>query len=119
MFGKLIRKLRLAKNLSLRDFCKAAEFDCYQWNLVERGLEKPPTSEAYLDKIAEVLAIDRTSQDWRQLQDLARLGVVKLKRYLSEDELVHDLPMVFRTASGDRPTVEGLNNLAEILRRTL
>jgi ribosome-binding protein aMBF1 (putative translation factor) len=42
MFGEFIKERRVAKGISLREFCKRMETDASNWSKVERGLLAPP-----------------------------------------------------------------------------
>ncbi len=117
MFGELIRQHRLSRDLSLREFCIALEFDASHWSKIERGILPPPKSEAILRKIADLLEFKEGSQEWFELHDYAALGAGRVPSdILTDAELAAYLPLVFRTVRNSKPTAEELVNLAETIR---
>lgn len=120
MFGEFIRKHRLSKDLSLRQFCSELDVDASHWSKIERGLLAPPKSETMMSRIAEVLSIVPESQEWYEMHDFAALESGRLPSdILGDEELVKCLPLVFRTVRNAKPTDKELTNLAEIIRQNI
>ena len=71
MFGDFIKKKRLEKKLSLREFCKLLNEDASNWSKVERGKAAPTKDAKKLEKIAHILGIKKNSEDWNTLIDFA------------------------------------------------
>ena len=59
MFGEFVRDRRLARDLTLRDFCRRIGEDPSNWSKVERGILPPPQSIEKLNLLAKVLAIKK------------------------------------------------------------
>jgi transcriptional regulator with XRE-family HTH domain len=120
VFGEFIKERRIKLRLSLRRFSDALNFDASQWSKIERGILAPPKSEGVLLRIADVLKIEKGSEEWNELKDLAALSAGRIPQdLLSDKELVQFLPLVFRTIRNSKPTEQELRNLAEIVRRNV
>lgn len=117
-FGNYVRELRLSKDIGLRQFCIAAEVDPSNWSKVERGIIAPPTDEDTLERISKVLGIEKGSPEWHQLSDraFADRGIIP-SDVMEDEELVAALPIFFRTARGQKPDPDELQQLVELLRR--
>ncbi|MDO9341459.1 MAG: helix-turn-helix transcriptional regulator [Bacteroidales bacterium] len=109
LFANFIREKRIAAGLTLREFCKLFGFDASNWSKVERGLLTPPQSKKILDEIASVLKIEKESQGYKEMIDLAALS--SIPEDLIESEILEQLPVFFRTVRGDKPTEEELKTL--------
>lgn len=109
LFANFIREKRIAAGLTLREFCKLFGFDASNWSKVERGLLTPPQSKKILDEIASVLKIEKESQGYKEMIDLAALS--SIPEDLIESEILEHLPVFFRTVRGDKPTEEELKTL--------
>lgn len=117
MFGDFIKEKRLARDLSLRNFCKAIAEDPSNWSKVERGVLSPPKNEAKLKRIAKVLKIKPGSEDWNRLKDTAAVDGGTIPDYIMSDkDLVKMLPAFFRTVGNERPTKEELERLIEVMK---
>jgi transcriptional regulator with XRE-family HTH domain len=118
MFGKFIKERRIKKGLTLREFCKLIEVDASNWSKIERGLLSPPKSEYKLKKIAEILEIPIGSDSWFEMKDRAELDIGNIPTDIRTDkELIGHLPMFFRTIRSEKPSVEDLDNLIEMIRK--
>lgn len=106
LFANFIREKRIAAGLTLREFCKLFGFDASNWSKVERGLLTPPQSKKILDEIASVLKIEKESQGYKEMFDLAALS--SIPEELIDPEILEQLPVFFRTVRGDKPTEEEL-----------
>src|SRR4030043_380464 len=71
MFGEFIKERRIAKGISLREFCKRIEIDASNWSKVERSLLAPPQDEEKLRKIAQLLDVKIGSPLWKEMKDKA------------------------------------------------
>jgi transcriptional regulator with XRE-family HTH domain len=108
-FANFIREKRIAAKLTLREFCRLTAFDASNWSKIERGLKTPPQSKKVLNEIASVLKIKESSQEYKELMDLAALSTVPEE--LIESEILEQLPVFFRTVRGEKPTTEELKTL--------
>ncbi len=118
-FGNLMKKLRVAKGVTLREFCQANGFDPGNYSRLERGLFPPPQKEVLLEKYATALGLTRGADEWLEFFDLAAATRGEIpKDLLSDDELVGKLPVVFRTLRGSALSPEKLDDLIEKVRRS-
>ena len=118
MFGEFIKEKRIAKSVSLREFCKRIEMDASNWSKVERGLLAPPQDEEKLRKIARVLDIKVGSSLWKEMKDKANIdaGIIP-EDILSDEKVLNSLPIFFRTVRSEKPTPEDLDKLINMIRK--
>jgi len=114
-FGEFIRKLRIEKDLTLRDFCRDVHLDPSNWSKTERGLSVPPKSRCILQGIAKVLDLKEGSEEYNTLFDLAAISYIP-SELLGEQRIVEKLPVFFRTIRGEKPSREELEDLLNILK---
>ena len=118
MFGEFVKERRIARDITLRKFCQAIEWDASNWSKIERGLLSPPQDEEKLGRIAEVIGIERGSEEWQAMTDLARLGAQMLPDDIAADRrIVNALPLFFRTVRSDKPTAEELDKLIALIKK--
>lgn len=116
-FGKLLKKLRIEKGLTLREFCQAHGFDPGNYSRLERGLFAPPHKEELLEKYATALGLKRGSDEWLEFFDLAAASRGEIpKDLLSDEELLEKLPALFRTLRGSALSPDDLDRLIEKMR---
>jgi transcriptional regulator with XRE-family HTH domain len=118
MFGEFIKARRIAKSISLREFCKPIEMDASNWSKVERGLLAPPQDEKKLRKIARGLDIKIGSPLWKEMKDKANIdaGIIP-EDILSDEKVLNSLPIFFRTVRSEKPTPEDLDKLINMIRK--
>ena len=118
MFGEFIKERRIAKGISLREFCKRIEIDASNWSKVERGLLAPPQDKQKLRKIAQVLGIKFGSPLWKEMKDKANIdaGIIP-EDILSDEKVLNSLPLFFRTIRSEKPTPEDLDKLINMIRK--
>jgi transcriptional regulator with XRE-family HTH domain len=118
-FGKLMKKLRIERGMTLREFCQQNGFDPGNYSRLERGLFPPPQKESLLEKYATALGLERGSDGWLEFFDLAAASRGEIpKDLLSDDELVEKLPALFRTLRGLAISPDKLDTLVEKVRRS-
>jgi transcriptional regulator with XRE-family HTH domain len=118
-FGKLLKKLRMAKGLTLREFCQAHRLDPGNYSRLERGLFPAPQRENLLEKYATALGITRGSDEWLEFFDVAAASRGEIpKDLLSDAEVVEKLPVIFRTLRGKAITPDKLDDLVNKVRRS-
>jgi transcriptional regulator with XRE-family HTH domain len=115
-FGEAFKAHRLAQKLSLRQFCKANEIDAANVSKLERGLLLPPKHEK-LHAYAKALKLAEGSDAWLELFDLAAAAKGEFPADLRDEELLTQLPALFRTIRGDPPSDEQLNHILALLRK--
>jgi transcriptional regulator with XRE-family HTH domain len=98
-FTNLVKDLRIARKLTLRQFCAEAGVDPSNWSKVERGLNPPPGDAPTLKAIAGVLGL--TGEARQQFFDQAALARSELPADIASDERVlAALPAFFRAVRG-------------------
>jgi transcriptional regulator with XRE-family HTH domain len=118
MFGEFVKERRIARDITLRKFCQALDWDASNWSKVERGLLSPPQDEGKLRRIADLIGIEQGSDDWQAMKDLSRIGPQMLPDDIAADSrIVKALPLFFRTVRSDKPTAEELDRLIELLKK--
>jgi len=111
-FNEFIKEKRLEKEISLREFCRQAEVDPSNWSKVERGLADVPKSSEILDRIANVLSLDK--EETLTMKELAIIDSIPAD-LRPEENVLEKLPIFFRTVRGDKPTEEELKKLIKKL----
>jgi transcriptional regulator with XRE-family HTH domain len=118
-FGKMLKRLRVAKGLTLREFCLENGLDPGNYSRLERGLFQPPQKEELLEKYAVALGVKRGSDEWLEFFDIAAASRGEIpKDLLSDEEVLGKLPAVFRTLRGSAIDPDKLDDLIEKIRRT-
>lgn len=117
-FGALLKRLRLARGFTLREFCQKNALDPGNYSRLERGLFPPPQSNEAIEKYAVALGLERGTDDWVELFDVAAAerGVIP-SDLLSDQEVVEKLPVLFRTLRATRVDPDQLDELVERVRR--
>lgn len=118
LFGEFIKQKRLAKNITLRQFCLDNSIDPGNYSKMERGLLAPPSDKVHLEKYAAALGLKSGSEDWVELFDRASACRGEIpEEILKDTDLVNKLPLFFRTLRGEKVPKEKLKELAEIIRK--
>lgn len=118
LFGSYFKELRAKKRLGLRDFCREVEYDPSNWSKIERGLAKPPNNPETLGKWARAVGLKPDTPEWQEFLDRAALANGDVPPdLLANEDLVSRLPAFFRTVRGEKPTLEELRAVAEIIRK--
>jgi transcriptional regulator with XRE-family HTH domain len=119
MFGTFIKELRARQRLGLREFCQEHGHDPSNWSKIEREVFQPPRDEDTLRTWAKQLGLKPGSEDWLRFFDYAAVDSGRIPDYVLKDEkLVAQLPVFFRTLSGQKPSREDLEKLLEIIKST-
>ena len=118
MFGEFVKELRARQRIGLREFCLEHGHDPSNWSKVEREVLAPPGDEAILRTWAKQLGLKQGSEDWMKFFDYAAVDAGRIPDYLLKDEVVvAQLPLFFRTLSGQKPSREDLRKLLETINR--
>jgi len=118
IFGQFFKEKRLRKGLSLRRFCLENGLDAGNISKIERGLASPPRSRGILERYATCLGIVENSDDWYTFFDYAATSTGKIPPdVMSDDELVKQLPVVFRTLREQKLPASKLKEFAEGIRK--
>ena len=114
-FGEFVRSKRIENRITLREFCRLAQFDPSNWSKIERGVLQPPKSKEVLDEIAKMLKLKKGSEEYYLLFDLAAISFIP-KDLVGDKSVVDKLPVFLRTLRGQPPTRKELEKLIEIIR---
>ena len=118
-FGKQLKKLRMAKGLTLREFCLRNAIDPGNYSRLERGIFPAPQKEQVLERYATALGLVQGSSEWLEFFDLAMVSRGEIPHELmSDDAVVGKLPILFRTLKGSQITSEKLDALVDKIRRS-
>jgi transcriptional regulator with XRE-family HTH domain len=114
-FGEFIRDLRIARRMTLREFCRMAKLDPSNWSKIERGLAPLPKSKVILQGIAKILKIEEGSEEYHTFFDLAAIGHIP-NDLVSDQRVIDKLPVFFRTIRGEKPNRKELEELIRIIK---
>ncbi len=118
-FSLLLRKLRAATGLTMREFCLKNGFDPGNFSRLERGLYPPPNREDLLERYATALGLAEGGDSWIEFFDVAAASKGQIpKDLLSDVELLEKLPALFRTLRGRPMPPEKLDEFIEDVRRS-
>ncbi len=118
-FSEMLKRLRIERGVTLREFCLSKGFDPGNYSRLERGLYPPPSHDL-LEKYATALGVSPGSDTWIELFDHAATARGEIPSDLMADEkVVEKLPVLFRTMrarqlSGDK----NLDALIDEIRRS-
>jgi transcriptional regulator with XRE-family HTH domain len=117
-FGEFFRAMRAKRGLSLREFCLGNKLDPGNISRLERGLMTAPESREKLEQYAGALKIKKGSDDWYTFFDLAAAERGKIPDdVLTDEAVVEQLPVLFRTLRGQRVDPKALDDLVERIRK--
>ena len=117
-FGEIFKRKRLEQKLTLRKFCLKYGLDPGNISKVERGRLSPPQDTSKLEDYAKWLGIKKNSDDWNRFMDLAAAGAgIIPKDILSDEELLEQMPLVFRFIREQDFSEDKLNKLIEKIRK--
>lgn len=116
-FGKILKELRIKRELTLREICKMVDYDPSNWSKIERGRISPPSDEKVLSRWAKVLGLFKNKREWQKFMDEARVaqGIIP-QDILSQKNALGFLPAFFRTLRNEKPTREEIDRLIELVR---
>ena len=114
-FGGFVKSLRMKNSFTLREFCRVTNMDPSNWSKIERGIFPPPKSNQVLQEIAKVLNLQKNSEDFNTLFDLAAISYIP-PELLNDQRIVEKLPVFFRTMRGEKPTRKELEELIKIIK---
>lgn len=114
-FGALLKDIRIAKGLTLRECCAQLGVDPSNWSKLERGITPAPKDPAILENWADALGL--TDAKRREFIDIAALSRHELPADIASDERVlAALPAFFRAARGSELDDAALRQFVEDVR---
>jgi transcriptional regulator with XRE-family HTH domain len=117
-FGETVKNLRIAKKVTLRQFCQEHGYDPSNWSKIERGINPPPKDEETLMHWAKALGLKAQTEDWKDFMLEAEVSRGNIPREVMNDTaLLEKLPAFFRTIRGSELGGRELDNLIEKIRR--
>jgi transcriptional regulator with XRE-family HTH domain len=114
-FGEMIKDLRIAKELTLRQCCADLAVDPSNWSKMERGVTPPPKEGKLLKHWARFFGL--TGEQKRTFLDLAALARQEIPPDLASDAtVIAALPAFFRAVRGHELEGDRLKQFIENLR---
>lgn len=114
-FAATAKAHRRALRMSLRKFSLFIGWDAANVSKIERGLLPPPRGER-LAAYAQALGLAEGTDEWREFCDLAAAAKGEFPEDLRDEELLRQLPVLFRGMRGDPPSDEQCARIVELLR---
>jgi transcriptional regulator with XRE-family HTH domain len=100
-FGAMVKELRIAKDKTLRQFCREHGYDPSNWSKLERGVLAPAKDEKILAQWAKHLGLVPDTEAWRTFVYEASVAQGRIPaELLSDKKIVEQLPVFFRTVRG-------------------
>ncbi|HLD50172.1 MAG TPA: helix-turn-helix transcriptional regulator [bacterium] len=117
-FGETVKNLRIAKKVTLRQFCQEHGYDPSNWSKIERGINPPPKDEETLEHWAKALGLKPKTEAWKNFMLEAEISRGNIPREVMNDPaLLEKLPAFFRTVRGSEVGRRELDNLIEKIRK--
>jgi len=114
-FGELIKELRIAKELTLRQCSSDLGVDPSNWSKMERGVTPPPKDSTILERWAKFFGLKGDAR--QEFLDRAALSRQEIPPDLASDEtVIAALPAFFRAVRGRELEGERLTQFMEDLR---
>ena len=111
-FGAFVKKLRIDREKTLRQFCAENNLDPSNWSKIERGINPAPKKQETLDSWAMALGLVPDSEQWEFFMDQAAISREAIPPdLLAEKKIAEKLPVFFRTIRGEEITDENLDSL--------
>lgn len=118
-FGAMLKRLRIGRGYTLREFARILSKDVGNLSRLERGLQTPPRAENLVTDYYRALGLDDESDEARQLVVLAAVEAGQIpKEVLGDEELVAKLPVFFRTVTGSKLDRDKIRDFLDGLRKT-
>ena len=117
-FGETVKNLRIAKKVTLRQFCQEHGYDPSNWSKIERGINPPPKDEEMLTRWAKALGLKPKTDAWENFMMESEVSRGNIPREVMNDPvLLEKLPAFFRTVRGSEAGGRELDNLIEKIRK--
>lgn len=117
-FGEFFRQKRIAAGFTLRSFCERYGFDPAYISRIETDLLTPPQDRDKLSALAKALGIKEGTTNWVDFFDLGYLAKGKVPvDILANKQAQRFLPLLFRTARGQRLSKKKLQELVDLINK--
>lgn len=118
-FAAFFQALRKENRITLRAFCEFAGADPGNISRLERRTIPPPQDREILGRYAKALKLQEGSDEWYLFFDLAAADRGIIPRDIMDDaELVKELPALFRTLRGQKPTETEMRKVIAKIRKS-
>jgi len=115
-FGEFFRQKRIHDGFTLRSFCNRFGFDPAYISRIETDILTPPQDKDKLSALAKALGIIQDSTDWVDFFDRAYLAKGRVPDdLLANKKSQRFLPLLFRTARGQRLSKKKLQELVKLI----
>lgn len=115
-FGEFFRQKRINAGFTLRSFCERFGLDPAYISRIETNILPPPQDKDKLSALAKALGISEESSNWIDFFDLAYIAKGELPEDILKDKKsIKYLPLLFRTARGQRLSKKKLQELVELI----
>lgn len=115
-FGEFFRQKRISLGFTLRSFCERYNYDPGNISRLERNILSPSIDKQKLEGYAAALKISRESEQWVNFFDLAHMAKGKVPEdILADKKSIKYLPLLFRTARGQRLSKKKLQELVNLI----
>ncbi len=115
-FGEYFRQKRVEAGLTLRNFCERFGFDPAYISRIETDILPPPQGKEKLSALAKALGIKDESMDRVNFFDLAYISKGRVPEDILKDKRsMKYLPLLFRTARGQRLSKKKLQELVDLI----
>lgn len=115
-FSEFFRQKRVDAGFTLRSFCERFGVDPAYISRIERGILPPPEDKTKLRGFAKALGLEEESEEWVNFFDLAFISKGKVPTdILQQPNSLKYLPLLFRTARGQRLSKKKLQELVNLL----
>jgi len=115
-FGEFFRQKRISLGFTLRSFCERYNFDPGNISRLERDILSPSIDKEKLAGYAAALKIPHDTEEWTMFFDLAHAAKGRVPEdILSSKKAPRFLPLLFRTARGQRLSKKKLQELVNLI----
>jgi len=115
-FGKMLRQIRVDKNITLREFSRTIGYDPSNVSKIERGITPPPAT-IVLKTWAEALNLKPNSGEYQEFMDSASLARNRIPEDSPAAFRNKLLPAMLRTVRSQNLTEQDFERLIKLLNR--
>ena len=111
-YGEMVRQVRIAKGITLRELSLRTEIDTARLSRIERETMTPPQSDEILDSINEGLNL--TAEESQKFKDQAALDNKKFPSDIKIPKM-EGFPMFLRTVANKQLSTKELKELTDFI----